>query len=109
MTTNAYYRKPARASNPFHRAVAGLTKLGLSLFGSRVLSVRGRNSGQPRSTPVNPLSHDGGRYLVAPRGQTQWVRNLRVAGEGTLRLGRRVERFTAVELADDDKPAILRA
>lgn len=109
MTSNANYRKPGRASKPFDRAVAGLARLGLSLFGSRELSVRGRSSGQPRSTPVNPLRHGGGRYLVAPRGQTQWVRNLRVAGQGTLRLGRRVERFTAVELADDDKPVILRA
>jgi deazaflavin-dependent oxidoreductase (nitroreductase family) len=74
-----------------------------------VLAVRGRKSGEWRTTPVNLLSHDGQRYLVAPRGHTQWVRNLRAAGTGELRLGRRAEAFSAVELADADKPAVLRA
>lgn len=91
-----------------HRAVAGLTKLGISLLGSRVLYVKGRKSGEWRANPVNLLTYEGDRYLVAPRGQTQWVRNLRVAGSGRLRVGRRVEEFVAIELADDDKPALLR-
>ncbi|HTP17866.1 MAG TPA: nitroreductase/quinone reductase family protein, partial [Streptosporangiaceae bacterium] len=51
----------------------------------------------------------GSRYLVAPRGHTQWVRNLRAAGGGELRVGKRVEAFTAAELPDDQKPEILRA
>ncbi|MFT4051700.1 MAG: hypothetical protein QM677_05550 [Microbacterium sp.] len=51
----------------------------------------------------------GERYLVAPRGQTQWVRNLRAAGAGELRTGRRVEAFRATEVEDAVKPAILRA
>ena len=59
--------------------------------------------------PVNVLSHAGQRYLVAPRGQTQWVRNLRAAGGGELRVGRKVERFTATELPDERKPEVLRA
>jgi deazaflavin-dependent oxidoreductase (nitroreductase family) len=71
--------------------------------------VRGRRSGEPRRTPVNLLTLDGTRYLVAPRGHTQWVRNLRASGEGRLLLGRRAAPFTAVEVPDDDKPAILRA
>jgi hypothetical protein len=62
-----------------------------------------------RRNPVNPLSFDGGRYLVAPRGHTQWVRNLRAAGEGYLLLGRRREHFTAVELDDAEKEPVLRA
>ncbi len=95
--------------NVFNRAVAGLTRVGLSVWGSRVLQVKGRSSGIIRETPVNLLSHDGNRYLVAPRGTTQWVRNLRVAGEGGLKLGRRVEQFTATEVVDADKPPILRA
>jgi deazaflavin-dependent oxidoreductase (nitroreductase family) len=74
-----------------------------------VLEVRGRKSGTPRQTPVNLLTIDGTRYLVAPRGHTQWVRNLRAGGEGRLLLGRRAESFTATELPDDDKPALLRA
>jgi len=77
--------------------------------GSRVLEVRGRNSGAWRSTPVNPLEFAGERYIVAPRGETQWVRNLRASGEGRLRKGRRVEQFTAAELPDQEKPPILRA
>lgn len=88
--------------------VAALTRAGISLYGSRVLSVRGRVSGEWRSNPVNPLSVGGHRYLVAPRGNTQWVRNLRAAGDGELRSGRKVERFTAVEVPDERKPEILR-
>jgi len=92
----------------FDPAVAAVTRLGVSLAGSRVLEVRGRTTGEPRRTPVNPLTLDGARYLVAPRGHTQWVRNLRVRGEGRLCRGRRSEDFTAVEVADDEKPPILR-
>jgi deazaflavin-dependent oxidoreductase (nitroreductase family) len=88
--------------------VAGLTRLGISLAGSRILEVRGRATGEPRHTPVNPLSLDDTRYLVAPRGQTQWVRNLRARGEGRLLVGRRAEEFSATELTDDEKPPILR-
>jgi len=93
----------------FNRAVAGLTRLGVSVAGSRVLEVRGRKSGEPRRTPVNLMTLDGTRYLVAPRGHTQWVRNLRARGEGRLLLGRRAEPFAATELPDDEKPALLRA
>jgi deazaflavin-dependent oxidoreductase (nitroreductase family) len=89
--------------------VAALAKAGLSLKGSRVLYVRGRASGEWRTTPVNPLRYEGASYLVAPRGQTQWVRNMRVAGGGELHIGRRVEKFTATELADAEKPELLRA
>jgi deazaflavin-dependent oxidoreductase (nitroreductase family) len=93
----------------FNRVVAVLTRHGVSLYGSRILYVRGRSSGEWRTTPVNPLDHEGGRYLVAPRGQTQWVRNMRAAHGGELRVGRRIERFTATELTDAEKPAVLRA
>jgi deazaflavin-dependent oxidoreductase (nitroreductase family) len=89
--------------------VGWLAGRGVSLRGSRILAVRGRTSGIWRTTPVNPLSFDGNRYLVSPRGHTQWVRNLRAAGGGELRVGQRTEPFTATELADPDKPALLRA
>ena len=95
--------------NVFNRLVAGLTRVGVSVFGSRVLEVRGRSSGVPRRTPVNLLEFEGQRYLVAPRGDTQWARNLRVAREGRLLVGRRSERFTASELSDEEKPPLLRA
>jgi deazaflavin-dependent oxidoreductase (nitroreductase family) len=93
----------------FNDTVATLTRLGISILGSRVLYVRGRKSGEWRSTPVNLLTFEGQRYLVAPRGNTQWVRNVRAAGGGELRVGRRVETFTATELADEQKPELLRA
>ena len=106
----ARYIKPKSATNLFNDTVGRLTRLGVSVYGSRVLYVKGRTSGEWRSTPVNPLRlADGTRYLVAPRGNTQWVRNMRAAGGGELRVGRKVEPFTATEVADDAKPAILRA
>ncbi len=86
-----------------------LMRLGISLRGSRILAVRGRRSGRWRTTPVNLLLHDSERYLVAPRGNTDWVRNLRAAGGGELRLGWKRERFTAAELPDAEKPPVLRA
>ena len=108
--TQTRYIKPKAASNIFNDTVGRLTRMGISVYGSRVLYVKGRKSGEWRSTPVNPLRlADGTRYLVAPRGNTHWVRNLRVTGTGELRIGRKVERFAATEVADDDKPAILRA
>jgi deazaflavin-dependent oxidoreductase (nitroreductase family) len=109
MNSAERYIKPGRSTEVFNATVAVLTRLGISVWGSRVLSVRGRKSGEMRSTPVNLLTHEGKRYLVAPRGTTQWVRNLRSVGEGELRVGRRVERFVPVEIADDDKPGILRS
>lgn len=93
----------------FNRLVGLVTGMGVSLMGSRVLEVRGRSSGEPRRTPVNLLSFEGQRYLVAPRGETQWVRNLRASGEGRLLLGRRGESFNAVEVGDEEKAPILRA
>jgi deazaflavin-dependent oxidoreductase (nitroreductase family) len=93
----------------FNRIVAVLTRAGISVWGSRELRVRGRESGEWRTTPVNLLTYEGNRYLVAPRGVTQWVRNLRAAGEGELRVGRRTEAFRATELPDEEKPPLLRA
>jgi F420H(2)-dependent quinone reductase len=106
----ARYERPGWVTRSLaNPAVALLTALGLSLRGSRILAVRGRTSGRWRQTPVNPLVLAGERYLVAPRGTTEWVRNLRASGGGVLRLGRRAERFRAVEVADAEKPPILRA
>jgi deazaflavin-dependent oxidoreductase (nitroreductase family) len=108
--TETRYIKPKSATNFFNEVVARLTRMGVSVYGSRILYVRGRKSGEWRTTPVNPLTlADRERYLVAPRGNTQWVRNLRAVGTGELHVGRKVEPFTATEVADDDKPAILRA
>ena len=105
-----HYRAPSwfdrKVMNPL---IAGLTRLGVSFWGSRILEVRGRKSGTPRHNPVNPLVHEGQQYLVAPRGHTQWVRNLRASGEGALLLGSRREPFTAEELPDAEKEPVMRA
>ena len=104
------YRAPGWFTrNVFNQLVAFLTRQGISVLGSRVLAVKGRTSEQWRTTPVNLLTHDGRRYLVAPRGETQWVRNLRAAGTGELRVGRRAESFRGRELADEEKVPVLRA
>jgi deazaflavin-dependent oxidoreductase (nitroreductase family) len=104
------YKRPGWfTKRVFNPVVVLLTRTGLSVMGSRVLEVRGRKSGQPRRTPVNLLVLGSTRYLVAPRGQTEWVRNLRVSGEGRLWLGRRSEPFQASELSDEEKPPVLRA
>ena len=103
--TGTLMRLADRVSNRLMRI---LCDLGISILGSRTLAVRGRKSGEWRTTPVNLLTFEGERYLIAPRGHTQWVRNMRAAGGGELRLGRRTEAFRAVELADADKPALLR-
>jgi deazaflavin-dependent oxidoreductase (nitroreductase family) len=89
-------------------AVRWLTAHGISLMGSRVLVVRGRTTGEPRSTPVNLLELDGERYLVAPRGNTQWVRNVRAAGTAQLRLGSRGEEVRLTEVPVEDRVPVLR-
>ena len=72
----ADYQRPGWfTKHVFNPIVAGLSRIGVSLVGSRVLEVRGRKSGEWRRTPVNPLEFEGERYIVAPRGETQWVRN----------------------------------
>lgn len=109
MSTSTRYVRPSVSTNVFNHVISGATRLGISVWGSRVLRVRGRSTGEWRTTPVNLLSHDGAQYLVAPRGHTQWVRNLRAAGGGELARGPRTTAFHAVEVADQDKPAILRA
>ena len=108
--TAPHYKKPGWFTRfVFNPIVAGLTRLGISVLGSRVLRVRGRKSGEWRTVPVNLLVHEGQRYLVAPRGETQWVKNIRVAGGGELQLGRKAEPITVVELGNEEKPALLRA
>jgi deazaflavin-dependent oxidoreductase (nitroreductase family) len=107
---DAHYKEPGWfTKHVFNATVALFTRLGLSVWGSRVLEVKGRTSGEPRRTPVNLLTVEDTKYLVAPRGETQWVRNLRVAGNGALILGKKRQPFTAVEVPDADRPPILRS
>ena len=111
MPGDVHYNRPGWFTrHVFNSVVATLTKMGVSVLGSRVLEVTGRKSGVPRRVPVNLLTLDGREYLVSPRGEGEWVRNVRAA-DGALRLllGRRSELRHAVELADADKVPILRA
>jgi deazaflavin-dependent oxidoreductase (nitroreductase family) len=106
----ATYAKPDFFTKKvFNPMLAVAIWLGFGVRGSRILAVPGRKSGQIRTNPVNLLNLDGARYLVAPRGNTEWSRNVRAAGGGELRLGRKKEPFKVQELADGDKTAVLRA
>ena len=104
------YQKPdaltMRLVNPL---IATLTKLGLSVRGAHVLAVRGRKTGTMQEVPVNPVEVEGMRYLVAPRGDTHWVRNLRVTGAAELRIGQRREHIQTREIDNAGKPLVLRA
>ncbi|GHB38436.1 nitroreductase [Streptomyces viridiviolaceus] len=107
-SSSPYYLKGSRMNVRLNSVIGWLARHGVSLAGSAEMSVRGRKSGQMQRIPVNPHAYDGGQYLVSARGHSQWVRNMRAAGGGELRVGRRVRVFTAVELPDEEKLPILR-
>jgi deazaflavin-dependent oxidoreductase (nitroreductase family) len=106
-----HYKRPGWFTQQvFNRFVAWLTRRGVSVWGSRVLEVPGRTSGEPRRVPVNLLTFEGRQYLVSPRGHGQWVRNVRANDGGLdLLLGRRRTHHVAQELADAAKVEVLRA
>jgi deazaflavin-dependent oxidoreductase (nitroreductase family) len=108
---STHYRRPGWFTrHVFNPAVAGLTRLGISVWGSRVLEVKGRKSGLPRRNPVNLLTLGDHQYLVAPRGEAEWVRNVRAAdGHLTLLRGKHRDDRIATEVVDADKVPILRA
>lgn len=107
-TTDRYLKPSWFTQHVLNRAIRRLARMGLSPKGLRELRIRGRTTGEWRMVAVNLLELDGARYLVAPRGTTEWVRNIRVAGGGELRVGRRTEAFTSRELRDDEKADVLR-
>ena len=110
MPAHSYIKPGFFTTRIFNPAVAFLVRrLGVGMKGARVLAVQGRKTGEWRSTPVNPLTFNGQRYLVAPRGETHWVQNIRVSREARLTLGRRSETVRVEEVSDSQKPAILRA
>lgn len=104
------YQKPDFATKRvFNPLFNFLMKFGVSARGSRILAVQGRKSGRTYTTPVNPLQFEGDRYLVAPRGETGWVKNIRASGQGELRLGGRREAITVEEISGEQKVPVLRA
>src|SRR5262249_35333716 len=102
------FTKPSAVDRLINRAFGFLVKIGLGLPHNFLLEVRGRRSGRVYSTPINMLERNGKRYLVAPRGYTQWVRNVIASGEAVLVKGARRERVSLEIIADNDKPEILK-
>jgi deazaflavin-dependent oxidoreductase (nitroreductase family) len=108
-STLPIFRAPSAGERVFNRVFGFLVGIGLGFSHNYLLQVRGRKSGRVYSTPINLLEMDGKRFLVAPRGQTQWVRNAEAAGEVTLKKGSTRQSFRLLPLADADKPKILKA
>ncbi|MEU5311342.1 nitroreductase/quinone reductase family protein [Streptomyces sp. NPDC021562] len=107
-SSEPYYAKANPMAVRMNSLVGWLARHGISFAGSAELSVRGRKSGRMQRVPVNPHMYDGTQYLVSARGNSQWVRNMRVAGGGELRVGRKVREFTVAELPDAEKLPVLR-
>ena len=103
------FRAPSIIERAFNAAFGLLVGLGLGFSYNYLLQVRGRKSGRLYSTPINLLELEGKRFLVAPRGRTQWVRNAEVAGEVTLKKGRVRQSFQLRPIPDANKPEILKA
>jgi deazaflavin-dependent oxidoreductase (nitroreductase family) len=103
------FRAPTLVERGFNRVFGFLVGIGLGFSHHYLLQVRGRKSGKLFSTPVDLLELGGKRFLVAPRGRTQWVRNAEAAGEVTLRKGRTQRKFRLRPIPDADKPEILKA
>jgi deazaflavin-dependent oxidoreductase (nitroreductase family) len=103
------FREPTGVEKIFNRIFGLLVGLGLGFSYNYLLQVRGRKSGKLYSTPIDLLQYKGKRYLVAPRGRTQWVRNAEAAGEVTLKKGSSRQKFRLRPLSDGEKPEILKA
>lgn len=108
MPSHSAFRKPGAVERFFNRAFGVLVGLGFGLHHNYLLQVRGRKSGRLYSTPVNLLEMGGKRYLVAPRGRTQWSRNAEAAGEIALKKGSLRQRFALRPLLVEEKPEILK-
>jgi deazaflavin-dependent oxidoreductase (nitroreductase family) len=102
------YDEPNRAARAANTLIRWLADLGVSIAGTRALSVRGRKTGKRRSVVVNVLTVDGVDYLVSPRGTTQWVRNVRAAGVVDVGPCWHRRRISTTEVADTEKPDLLK-
>jgi deazaflavin-dependent oxidoreductase (nitroreductase family) len=103
------FQQPTAIERLFNRVFGFLVGLGLGFKHHFLLQVRGRKSGTLYSTPIDLLEMNGKRYLVAPRGRTQWVRNAEAAGEVMLKRGSFQQSFRVVPVVDGDKPELLKA
>jgi deazaflavin-dependent oxidoreductase (nitroreductase family) len=103
------FNQPTTVDRAINKVFGVFVGLGLGLRHNYLLQVRGRKSGRVYSTPVDVLDRDGKRYLVAPRGYTQWVRNAIASGAVSLKKGRRSEEFDVRSLSEDEKPEILKS
>ncbi len=103
------FRAPTAIERVFNRIFGFVVGMGWGFSYNYLLQVRGRKSGKIFSTPIDLLARGGKRFLVAPRGRTQWVRNAEAAGEVALKRGKQRERFRLRELSGPEKPEILKA
>jgi len=103
------FRKPSLLERTLNKAFGALVGLGLGLRHNYLLQVRGRKTGRVYSTPIDLLELEGRRFLVAPRGRTQWVRNAEAAGEVTLKRGIKRQRFRIRTISNEERPEILKA
>jgi deazaflavin-dependent oxidoreductase (nitroreductase family) len=103
------FRVPSAGERVFNRIFGFLVGLGLGYSYNYLLQVRGRKSGRLYSTPIDLLELGGKRFLVAPRGRTQWVRNAEAAEEVTLKKGKTQQRFQLRPIPNANKPEILKA
>jgi deazaflavin-dependent oxidoreductase (nitroreductase family) len=103
------FRAPTRFEGWFNKIFGMFVGLGFGFSYNYLLQVRGRKTGRLYSTPIDLLQLRGKSYLVAPRGRTQWVRNVEAAGELTLKKGSKRERYTIRAIAEAERPEILKA
>ena len=102
------YKEPNRAARAANAAIRWLAEMGISIAGTRALRVRGRKTGKQRGVVINLLTIDGVDYLVSPRGNTQWARNVRAAGVVEMGPRWRSAPTRVTEVDDADKPEVLR-
>src|SRR5579863_721179 len=109
MPTLPEFRPPTAVERIFNRVYGFLVGMGVGFSYNYLLQVKGRKSGKTYSTPIDLLELAGKRFLVAPRGRTQWVRNAESAGEVMLKRGSFQQSFRVVPVVDGDKPELLKA
>jgi deazaflavin-dependent oxidoreductase (nitroreductase family) len=101
--------RPPRYLKPMNKFMMAVQKLGIPTGPAMVLTVPGRKTGKPRSTPMTPFEHDGGLYVVAGYPGADWASNARAAGAGTLSRGRKSRPVRIVELGHAEAAPVLRS